>query len=308
MNKAKLKHLFWIVPLLAIVLVIIFTSFFTVGENERAVVTTFGKVSSVRSAGLQFKFPFPIQDMVKVDMTTRKMTLGYESSEEGSEVSVEDAKMITGDYNVVAVDFFMEWKVSDPEKYLFASSEPDGILKNVAYAAARDVMGAKGVDDILTTGKVEIQAQMKDLITERLDEYDIGIQLLDVKLQDAEPPTEEVTAAFKDVETAKQEKETAINVAKAYENSVIPEANAEADKILKDAEAYKEQRINEANGAAARFTAMYNEYILNPDITKKRMYLEMIEDVLPDVEVYIDTSAEGTLKILPLSEFVKEGE
>lgn len=308
MNKAKLKHLFWIVPLLAIVLVIIFTSFFTVGENERAVVTTFGKVSSVRSAGLQFKFPFPIQDMVKVDMTTRKMTLGYESSEEGSEVSVEDAKMITGDYNVVAVDFFMEWKVSDPEKYLFASSEPDGILKNVAYAAARDVMGAKGVDDILTTGKVEIQAQMKDLITERLDEYDIGIQLLDVKLQDAEPPTEEVNAAFKDVETAKQEKETAINVAKAYENSVIPEANAEADKILKDAEAYKEQRINEANGAAARFTAMYNEYILNPDITKKRMYLEMIEDVLPDVEVYIDTSAEGTLKILPLSEFVKEGE
>lgn len=105
MNKAKLKHLFWIVPLLVIVLVIIFTSFFTVGENERAVVTTFGKVSSVRSAGLQFKFPFPIQDMVKVDMTTRKMTLGYESSEEGSEVSVEDAKMITGDYNVVAVDF-----------------------------------------------------------------------------------------------------------------------------------------------------------------------------------------------------------
>lgn len=308
MNKAKLKHLFWIVPLLVIVLVIIFTSFFTVGENERAVVTTFGKVSSVRSAGLQFKFPFPIQDMVKVDMTTRKMTLGYESSEEGSEVSVEDAKMITGDYNVVAVDFFMEWKVSDPEKYLFASSEPDGILKNVAYAAARDVMGAKGVDDILTTGKVEIQAQMKDLITERLDEYDIGIQLLDVKLQDAEPPTEEVNAAFKDVETAKQEKETAINVAKAYENSVIPEANAEADKILKDAEAYKEQRINEANGAAARFTAMYNEYILNPDITKKRMYLEMIEAVLPDVEVYIDTSAEGTLKILPLSEFVKEGE
>ena len=246
--------------------------------------------------------------MTKVDMTTRKMTLGYDNKKADAQSSLEDATMITGDYNVVAVDFFMEWKITDPEKYLFASSEPDGILKNVAYAAARDVIGSKGVDDILTTGKVEIQAQMKTLITERLEEYDIGIQLLDVKLQDAEPPTDEVNAAFKAVETAKQEKETAINVAKAYENSVIPEANASADKTLKDAEGYKEQRINEASGAAARFNSMYNEYILNPDITKKRMYLEMIENVLPGVEVYIDTSSNGTLKLLPLSEFVKEGQ
>ena len=144
---------------------------------------------------------------------------------------------------------------------------------------------------------------MKQLIMERLDEYDIGIQLLEIKLQDAEPPTEEVNAAFKAVETAKQEKETEINKAKAYENSIIPDAQAQSDKITKDAEAYKQERINEANGAAARFTEMYKEYALNPAVTRKRMYLEMIESVLPDVKVYIDASANGTQKILPIENF-----
>ena len=156
--------------------------------------------------------------------------------------------MITGDFNVVSVDFFMEWKVTDPQKYLFNSKDPAGILKNVAQAAARDVMGSKTVDEVLTTGKVAIQSEIKEMMVSRLEMYDIGIQVIEVKIQDAEPPTAEVIAAFKAVETAKQEKETTINVAKAYENSILPEAQAQADKILKEAEAFKEQRVNEAEG------------------------------------------------------------
>ena len=138
------KHLFWIIPVVIVLLFIVFTSFFTVAENERAVVTTFGKVSSVRSSGLQFKLPYPIQDVKKVDMKTQRMSLGYsENSKDGESVSTSESRMITGDYNVVSVDFFMEWKVSDPQKYLYNANQPQGILKNVAYAAARDVIGSK---------------------------------------------------------------------------------------------------------------------------------------------------------------------
>lgn len=300
-NKSYLKYV-WLILLAAVLIFLVATSFYTVGETEKAVVTTFGKVTSVNGAGLQFKLPYPIQDVKKVDMTTQKLTIGYlESGKNNSFVKEDESKMITGDYNVVSVDFFMEWKVSDPQKYLYNSAAPEKILKNIAQAAARDVMGSKTVDDVLTTGKVGIQTDIKDIMVSRLEQYDIGIQIIEVKIQDAEPPTEAVISAFKAVETAKQEKETTINIAKAYENSVIPEAQAEADKILKEAEAYKQQRINEAAGEAAKFSAMYEEYILNKDVTRKRMYLEMIEDVFPNVDVYID-SGSGMEKIMVVGE------
>lgn len=305
-NRSYLKYV-WLVVVAVILVFLVSTSFYTVGETERAVVTTFGKVTSVNGAGLQFKLPYPIQDVQKVDMTTRKLTIGYSETGKGNSVTKEDeSKMITGDYNVVSVDFFMEWKVSDPQKYLFNSVAPEKILKNIAQAAARDVMGSKTVDDVLTTGKVAIQTDIKDIMVSRLEQYDIGIQIIEVKIQDAEPPTEAVISAFKAVETAKQEKETTINIAKAYENSVIPEAQAEADKILKDAEAYREQRVNEATGEAAKFTAMYEEYILNKDVTRKRMYLEMIEDVFPKVDIYID-SGSGMEKIMVVGEDASSG-
>ncbi len=296
----KLKYI-WPVLIIIFIIIIISTSIYTVGETERAVVTTFGKVTSVNGAGLHFKLPFPIQDLEKVDMTTQKLTIGYVENGSVMTTKQDESKMITGDYNVVSVDFFMEWKVSDPQKYLFNSEQPVKILKNIAQAAARDVMGSKTVDDVLTTGKVAIQTEIKDIMVSRLEQYDIGVQIIEVKIQDAEPPTEAVVAAFKAVETAKQEKETTINIAKAYENSVIPAARADADKLLKEAEAFKEKRINEATGESAKFTAMYEEYILNKDVTRRRMYLEMIEKVLPGVEVYID-SGSGMEKIMVVGE------
>lgn len=302
-KEFKFGKLIIIIPIVLILAFLLFTSFYTVGETERAVITTFGKVTAVKEAGLQFKLPYPIQDVYKVDMTTRKITIGYgESLNSKDFVKEEESKMITGDFNVVSVDFFMEWKVTDPQKYLFNSRDPQGILKNVAQAAARDVMGSKTVDEVLTTGKVAIQSEIKEMMVSRLEMYDIGIQIIEVKIQDAEPPTNEVIAAFKAVETAKQEKETTINVAKAYENSVLPEAQAQADKILKEAEAFKEQRINEAEGEAAKFIAMFNEFINSKEVTKKRMYLETIEEIFPNLELYIDAGNGSMEKIMIVGE------
>jgi len=316
--EIKINFKIVVVVIIAVILLFfVFSSFYTVGETENAVVTTFGKYTSTQTAGLQFKLPYPIQDCKKVDMTTRKMVLGYTETDDyfysnsmsnstyNAVSDLADSKMISGDYNVVSVDFFLEWKVSDPKKYLYNSINPQLIFKNIARAAARDIIGSKNVDEILTTGKSLIQSEIKDIILKKLEELDLGIQLLDVKIQDAEPPTIEVIMAFKAVETAKQEKDTTINKAKAYENSVIPDAEAQADKIIKDAEGYKEQRINEATGAAGRFEAMYNEYRLNSEITRKRMYLEMIEDVLPGIDVYIDAQSGGSIqKLLPIESFI----
>lgn len=288
-----------------VVLIIIFSAWYSVGETEQAVVITFGKPTSVVGAGLHFKLPYPIQKIKKVEVNrTQKLLLGYREEEvKGGGVDSitipSEAKMITGDYNIVNVDFFCEWKISDPIKYLYKARDPEMILKDIIQAAARSIVGVSRVDSVLTTGKSQIQAAIKELAIEDLKKYDIGIQILDIKIQDAEPPTFEVKAAIEEVETAKQQKETSINEANRYKNSELPKAQAEADKIIRNAESYKETRINEAKGQVARFNEMYNEYVKNKDITKARMYYEMLEEVLPDIEVYIDS--DGSLnKLLPL--------
>ena len=219
--------------------------------------------------------------------------------------------MITGDYNIVNVDFFVEYKISDPVAYLYSSNNPEEILKNLIQSQVRNVVGSTSVDDALTTGKESIQMQVKDLVTEILEDYDIGLTLIDVRIQDSEPPTQEVMEAFKAVETAKQQAETVVNDAKAYQNAKIPEANAQADQLLQNAEYLKQKRINEATEQVAMFQAMYNEYILNPEITKSRMYYEAISQILPDVKVYINTGdGQNVDMLLPLESLVtnQEGE
>lgn len=215
--------------------------------------------------------------------------------------------MITSDYNFINVDFYVEYRVTDPVKALYASQKPDLILKNIAQNCIRTTIGSYGVDSVLTTGKNEIQSNIKQMILDKLEIYDIGIQLVNITIQDAEPPTAEVQSAFKEVETAKQGKETALNNANKYRNEQIPNAEAESDKILQDAEAKKQERINEANGQVARFNSMYQEYVKYPEVTKKRMFYEAIEDVLPDVKVVIEGEGGKTTTMLPLESFVSEG-
>lgn len=310
-NNGKLKFLLYI-PALIIIISVILSCQYTVEETEQAVVTTLGKVTSVETAGLHFKLPYPIQNIKKVEVNrTQKMQIGYSNSSDdkgNSKTSsvLDESKMITGDFNIVNIDFFIEWKISDPVKFLYNSDEPSQILKMIAQSSARSIIGSKDVDGVLTTEKSLIQAEIKEKMVNKLSGYDLGVQVLDVKIQDSEPPTSAVIAAFKNVETAKQEKETRINEALAYKNKTLPAAESEADKLIRDAESYRESRINAAKGDVAKFNAMYTEYAKNKTITKTRMYLETIEQILPDVTVYIDSSEGGVEKMLPLKSFVTD--
>ena len=283
------------------------TCFYTVDDKQQAVVTTFGKVTDVTGAGLHFKAPFGIQNVQTVDVNVyQKIELGYSS--DGAVVNRSESMMITGDYNIVNVDFFVEYKISDPVQYLYSSNAPELILRNLIQSQIRNVVGSSSVDSVLTDGKENIQMQVKELVTQILEEYDIGLTLVDVRIQDAEPPTQAVIEAFKAVETAKQQKETVINDAKAYQNAQLPQADAKADQLLQNAEYLKEKRINEAKEQLAMFMAMYEEYKLNPEVTKSRMYYETISKIFPDLKIYINTGDSGSMNmLLPLDSLVNGG-
>lgn len=305
-KKRSLKGLI-ILPLLIIIGGVILSSQYTVEETEQAVLTTLGKVTSVETAGLHFKLPYPIQSVTKVEVNrTQKLQIGYTGANEQNNAAVAaEAKMITGDFNIVNIDFFIEWKISDPVKFLYKSDNPSQILKMIAQSSARSIIGSKDVDGVLTTEKSIIQAEIKEKMINKLENYDLGVQVLDVKIQDSEPPTSDVIRAFKEVETAKQEKETRINEALAYKNKTLPAAESQADKLVREAESFKESKINEATGDVAKFNSMYTEYAKNKDITRTRMYLEVIEEVLPGITVYIDSSQGGVQKLLPLKGFTE---
>ena len=270
---------------LALVLVFGTGSFYNIEEQEQAVLTTFGKAVSVTAPGLHFKFPL-IQRVQKVNTTIQGFALGYDQEDNVSQE--EDSLMITRDYNFVNVDFYIEYKVSDPVKAVYASKDPVHILQNISKSCVRTVIGSYDVDSVLTTGKNEIQSKVKDMIIAQLDRHDVGLQVVNVTIQDSEPPTAEVMEAFKAVETAKQGKET---------------AKAQIDKIMQEAEAEKTRRVNEANGEVAKFNAMYEEYVKNPQVTKQRMFYEAMEEVLPGLKVVIDGTNQMDT-ILPLDSFV----
>ena len=299
----------------AVILVLIIagtTCFYTVDDKQQAVITTFGAVTEVTDAGVHFKLPFGIQQAHKVDVNVyQKIELGYTSANNdlGYVTKTEESAMITGDYNIVNIDFFVEYKVSDPVAYLFASQKPEEILKNLIQSQVRNVVGSSSVDAVLTDGKENIQMQVKELVTEILNAYNIGLTLVDVKIQDADPPTQEVIEAFKAVETAKQQAETVVNDAKAYQNAQLPQAQAQADKLIQNAEYLKQKRINEAIQQVAMFEAMYAEYAQNPEMTRSRMYYEAISQILPGVKLYVNTagSSSDVQMLLPLEPMTSTG-
>ena len=274
-------------------------TWYQIEEQEQAVVVTLGKAKAVSEKGLHFKLPV-VQQVHKVNTTIQGFPIGYDISTNAT--VDEEAVMITSDYNFINVDFFVEYRISDPVKYLYASATPEAILKKIAQSCIRTVIGRYDVDSVLTTGKTEIQAEIKEMILARLDEQDIGLSLVNITIQDSEPPTQDIMTAFKAVETAKQGKETALNNANKYRNEKLPAAEAQVDEIIKDAEAQKQTRINEAEAQVARFQSMYEEYQKNPAVTRQRMFFEAMEEVLPDLKVIID-DGNGIQKVLPLDSF-----
>ena len=295
-----------VVVLFAVLVLGAMTCFYTVDDKQQAVVTTFGKVTDVTDAGVHFMIPFGIQQVKKVDVNVyQKIELGYSSDGYNVSVNENESAMITGDYNIVNVDFFVEYKISDPVQYLYSSNNPELILRNLIQSQVRNVVGSSTVDSVLTDGKENIQMQVKELVSSILEEYDIGLTLVDVKIQDAEPPTQDVIEAFKAVETAKQQAETVINDAKAYQNAQLPKAQAEADKKIQNAEYLRQKRINEATQQVAMFEAMYAEYAQNPAITRSRMYYETISEIMPGVKLFINTGDGANVQsLLPLESLV----
>lgn len=280
-------------------------SVYSLKENEYAVVTTFGVPSIVEEPGIHLKFPY-VQRLSRVPKTINGFPIGYDA--ETDESYNRESFMITRDYNFVNVDFYVEYRVTDPVKYLYASEDPVFILKNLTQSYIRDTIGLYDVDSVITTGKSEIQASIKEKIVSRLEQEDIGLQLVNITIQDAEPPTQEVINAFKNVENAKQGKETSINKANQKRNEDIPAARAIADETLKTAQATAEERINEAKGQTARLNALYEEYQKYPLITKQRMFYETMEEILPGMKVIIEKSDGSTQTLLPLDSFIGSGD
>ncbi|NSL51267.1 FtsH protease activity modulator HflK [Calidifontibacillus erzurumensis] len=291
--------LFFLIILLGI---IGFTSWYTVDESEQAVLLTFGKIDEgIIDPGLHFKMPWPIQDVKKLSKETFSLQFGYrEENGEVVEEFPEDTKMITGDENIVLADLVVQWKITDPGKFLYNAKDPENILYNATSASLRGVIGSSKIDDVLTSGKAEVEANVRDLLTKLMEDYDIGISILAVKLQDVELPNEEVRKAFTQVTDAREMMNTKINEANKYSNKRRQEAEGEKDAIISKAEGDRAARIEKAKGDVAVFNALYNEYKKHPEITRKRLVLETLDQVLPNADVYIMSDDGGTIKYLPI--------
>jgi len=291
------------IALLLLVVWIVPSVFYTVKPDEEGVVTRFGKFSHRTSPGLHFKFPSPIEHAQTPQVTKiRHAEIGFRSSQSGGnkEVSAESL-MLTGDQNIVDIKLVVQYRIADSVAYLFNVRRPNKLVHDVAETVLRGIIGSKKIDEALTTGKAEVQGLAKEQIQTLLDKYQAGIQVVAVLLQDVDPP-KQVAASFKDVVSAREDKERMINEAQGYANAVIPEARGKAAQILRQAEAYREEKIKRAEGDAKRFLTQYAEYKKAPIITRKRMYLETMEEILPEIEKYVvGGKSGGVLPILPLS-------
>ena len=301
LNERLHKYLVIFVLVIFAVTATILDGFYIVGEQEQAVITMFGNIVRTDTAGLYFKIPY-LQKCHIVDMTTHGTGIGYTVAGNGQNITLDDEGiMITSDFNLVNVDFYLEYKVSDPIAYLYQTSAPEDILRSMVLACIRSTVVNFTVDDVITTGKSRIQTEVKDALSAMLQEYRIGLQCVNLTVQDAAPPTAEIVQAFKEVETAKQGKETTINGAKKYQSEQLPLAEAQADQILQKAEAVKQSRVAEAQGQTARFSNMYNEYRAYPLITRQRLFYETMEEVLPGLKVIITDGK--TQQLMPLEKF-----
>lgn len=299
------RTLMWVALILmaVVAIIVVTTSWYTVDESEQAVVITFGQADeTIQDSGLHFKLPWPIQSVEILSKETYSLQFGYKQNPDGTvEAFDKETKMITGDENIVLTDLVVQWRIVEPKKYLFSSQEPRTILHNATSSAIRSIIGSSTIDEALTDGKADIEAETRELLVSLIDKYDIGIGVLGVKLQDVEVPNEEVRAAFTDVTDARETKNTKINEAEKYENQRVSEAVGEAAAILSRAEGEKASRIEQATGEVALFNQLYDEYRLNKDITRQRLVLETLEAVLPNAQIYImNDDGSGTMKYLPI--------
>ena len=287
------------------------SGFYRVDADEQGVVLRFGKYTNMTQPGLNYHLPFPIESVMtpKVSKVNR-IDVGFRSSNEGSRGAIGDIKeesaMLTGDENIVDINYSVFWVIKDASKYLFNIQDPIGTIKVVAETAMREVIARKKIQTILTQGRAEIEIEVQKIMQQILDSYNSGVDITQVQAQKSDPPAQ-VIDSFRDVQAAKADKERAQNEAEAYANDVIPRARGEAAKIVQEAEGYKKEVVAQAEGEASRFIAIYNEYAKAKTVTQERMYLETMEKVLSGVnKIIIDKqSGSGVVPYLSLPELKK---
>jgi len=310
--QKKLQNYKGFLPLIVggiVIIAALFSSFYSVGPDEVGVIRRFGKYSRTTNPGLHLKIPFIDKvNNVKVKYIFKE-EFGFRTTKAGvvSQFSAreyfDESLMLTGDLNVLVVEWIVQFKVKDPVKLLFKIRNPRETIRNISEAVMRQVVGDNTVNEVLTTRRVEINQEVEDKLQEILDSYDSGVQIVTVKLQDVNPP-DEVKPSFNEVNEAKQEKEKVINQAWERYNKIIPKARGEAERTIKESEGYALNRINRAKGDAAKFVATWEAYKNAKDVTRKRLYLEAMNEILPNAgkKFILDSKQKGILPLLNLSE------
>ena len=302
---------FKLIPVVLAALVIwLLTGVYMVGPDEVGVVRTFGEHTRVAQSGLNWHFPVPIETVNTPKVTeVKRIEIGFRTLRNGQYRTVEkESLMLTGDENIVDAEMIVQYKIKDPVAYLFNIVEPELTVREAAEASLRTVVGRNKIDETLTTGKFTIQEETKFQLQSILDLYESGIHVVAVQLQDVSPP-KEVIGAFKDVASAKEDKNRMVNQAEGYRNDLIPKARGEAEAMIRDAEGFRESRIKRAEGDAAKFTTILQEYRKAKSITEKRLYLETMERVLPGIEKIIipDKDSGNMLNLLNLNPGTEKG-
>jgi membrane protease subunit HflK len=307
-NPALVRTIAIVIGLLAL----FFTSYFQVEPDEVGVVQRFGRYVGTYNPGPHVKIPFGVDRVTKVPVQrTLKLEFGFRTQRAGikSEFSpqtpetVAEAVMLTGDLNVAVVEWVVQYKIKDPQKYLFHVREPLSTFRDMSEAVMRQVVGDHSVDEVITIGREAIALEAKQQLQDLCNLYGIGIEVQQLVLQDVNPP-DAVKPAFNEVNQAIQEKERAINDSWADYNKAVPKAKGEADQAIRSAEGYALERVNKAEGDASRFNALYDEYRKAPAVTRKRIYLETMAQVLPRLgrKLILDDKAKGILPLLQLGE------
>ncbi|MFQ3214738.1 MAG: membrane protease subunit HflK [Marivirga sp.] len=293
-----------LIAVVVVAAIAVLSTFFTVGAEEVGVITRLGEYNRTVESGLNFKVPFaesvikvPVERQQKQEFGFRTTSVGVQStfSKRGAE---GESLMLTGDLNLADVEWVVQYRIDNPYNFLFKVRDPENTLRDIAEAGMRQIVGDRTVNEVLTVGRTEIAGKLKILIQEISDEYSLGIRIEQVVLQDVTPP-EPVKAAFNAVNEAQQEKETLINQAKSNYNKVIPKARGQAQETIQKSEGYATERVNNAAGEVARFNELYTEYVKAPDVTKTRIYLETMQEVLPKLGDKIITGDKGQ-NVLPL--------
>jgi modulator of FtsH protease HflK len=292
-----------------IVLVGVITSFYTVSADSQAVVLRFGKPIGTSPPGLHFKLPFGIDTALNVEVERQlKQEFGFgtggatnpwqysDPGEQGLEKS-----MVTGDLNAALVEWVVQYRIEDPQQYLFEVRDPDATLRHLAESVMREIVGDRTVDEVITVGRQEIETEASTKLQAATQAYTMGLRIDQVQLKDVNPP-QRVQASFNEVNQAQQDKETAINVANGEYNKEVPRARGEADRMVSAADGYASKRVNEAEGDVAAFEALLIEYTAAPEITRRRLYLETMSEILPRLgkTVIIDEETKGILPLLNL--------